>query len=65
MAKEYLKSKKVEYIEKDVTKDAKAYQDILEKSGQLGVPVIEIDNTIIVGFDRPSIDASLREKKLI
>lgn len=59
MAKEYFKSKDLNYEEKDVTTDAQAYHEILEKSGQLGVPVIDINGSIIVGFDKPKIDSAL------
>lgn len=62
MAKEYFKANDVEYETKDVTQDQEAYKEILDKSGQLGVPVIDIDGTIVVGFDRPKIDAVLRDK---
>lgn len=62
MAKEYFKANDVEYETKDVTQDQEAYKEILDKSGQLGVPVIDIDGTIVIGFDRPKIDAVLREK---
>jgi len=64
MAKEYFKMNDVEFSAKDVTQDKEAYQEILDKSGQLGVPVIDIGGTIIVGFDRPKIDAVMREKGL-
>ena len=46
MAKEYLGQKNVEFETKDVTMDANAYQEILDKSGQLGVPVIDINGEI-------------------
>ena len=65
MAKQYLESKNVDYDTKDITTDEESYKEVLDKSGQLGVPVIDIDGTVIVGFDRPKIDAVLREKKLI
>jgi len=65
MAKEYFKSKNIGYDSKDVTADADAYKEILDKSGQLGVPVIDIDGSIVIGFDRPKIDTILREKKLV
>ena len=64
MAKEYFKSKKIDFNDRDVTTDGEAYKEIMDKSGQLGVPVIDIGGTIVVGFDRPKIDAALREKKL-
>ena len=59
MAKEYFKEKKIEYTTKDVTEDQEAYGEILSKSGQLGVPVIDIDGTIIIGFDKKKIDAAI------
>lgn len=65
MAKEYFKSKDIDYDSKDVTADAEAYKEILDKSGQLGVPVIDIEGSIVIGFDRPKIDAALQEKKLV
>ena len=59
MAKEYFKEKNLEYTTKDVTEDQEAYGEILSKSGQLGVPVIDIDGTIIIGFDKQKIDAAV------
>ncbi len=57
--KEYFKSKKVEYTEKDLTQDETAAKWVLENTGQLAVPVVDINGKIIVGFDRPSIDHAL------
>lgn len=57
--KEYFKSKKVEYTEKDLTQDETAAKWVLENTGQLAVPVIDLNGTVIVGFDRPQIDAAL------
>lgn len=65
MAKSYLDSKSIEYDAKDITSDENAYEEILDKSDQLGVPVIDIDGTIIVGFDRNKLDVVLRDKKLM
>ena len=59
MAKEYLKSRKIEYEEFDITSDSDKAQEMINKSGQMGVPVIEIDDKIVIGFDRPKIDAAL------
>jgi glutaredoxin 3 len=42
MAKEYLKSRKIEYEEFDITSDSDKAQEMVNKSGQMGVPVIEI-----------------------
>ena len=65
MVKEYFKAHNVEYTEKDVTADHAAADEMVKKSGQLGVPVIDFDGTIVVGFDRPRIDQLLRDKHLI
>lgn len=57
--KEYLTSKGVTFEEKDLTQDQAATKWVLEKTGQLAVPVTDINGTIIVGFDKPKIDAAL------
>ncbi len=59
LAKQYFKEKGVTYKEIDVASDHKAAEEMVEKSGQLGVPVIDIDGKIIVGFDRPAIEKAL------
>ncbi|MEW5955141.1 MAG: glutaredoxin domain-containing protein [Candidatus Micrarchaeota archaeon] len=63
MAKDYLKKNNFEYEDVDVAADEKRAQEMIDKSGQMGVPVIDIDGKIIVGFDRKAIDASLGIKK--
>ena len=65
MATEYLKSKKVEFSEIDISKDMNAAQWVYDRVGQLATPAIDINGTIILGFDREGIDMALREKKLI
>ncbi|HEX9594608.1 MAG TPA: glutaredoxin domain-containing protein [Candidatus Saccharimonadales bacterium] len=65
MAKEYFKSKNIEFEAKDVTSDAAAFKEFQELEAGMGVPVINIDGKIIVGFDRPNIDLTLREKGLV
>ncbi len=62
MTKEYLKSKKINYAERDITTDQEGMRWVVDHTGQLAVPVIDIDGNVIVGFDRPKIDASLKEK---
>lgn len=57
--KEYLKEKGVEFEDIDVSKDEKSALEMIEKSGQMGVPVIEIDGNIVVGFDKEKIDELL------
>ena len=64
-AKDYFDKIGVKYTDKDVEEDPKAGDESVEKSGQRGIPVIDIDGDIIVGFDRPKIDASLKKHDLI
>ena len=52
MAKEWLKKHDVPYKDVDVGADEKAAQEMIDKSGQMGVPVIDFDGKIIVGFDQ-------------
>lgn len=59
MAKEYLKSKNLSYEEHDVSKDIPKQKEMIEKTGQFGVPVIDIDGKIIVGFDKHKINQLL------
>jgi len=51
MAKDFFKENNVEYTEKNVEIDGEALKEMVKKSGQMGVPVIDIDNQIIIGFD--------------
>lgn len=55
MAKEYFKENNVAYTEYDVASDMEKRKEMIEKSGQMGVPVIDIDGEITVGFDKPRI----------
>ncbi|MBW3003891.1 glutaredoxin family protein [Candidatus Woesearchaeota archaeon] len=53
MAKEFLTENKIEYEERDVSVDQEAAKEMIEKSGQQGVPVILVDEEVVVGFDEP------------
>lgn len=59
MAKEYFKRNNVEYEEHNVNENEEAAKEMIAKSHQLGVPVIDIGGVIIVGFNRPEIDKAL------
>jgi glutaredoxin-like YruB-family protein len=63
-AKQYLDKLGVKYDDKDVDNDQKALEESVTKSGQRGIPVLDIDGDIIIGFDRPKIDAALKAHKL-
>ncbi|MDI6592083.1 MAG: glutaredoxin domain-containing protein [Patescibacteria group bacterium] len=60
---EFLKEHNIEFEEIDVSKDEKAVKELIEKSGQMGVPVIEIDGEIVVGFDKEKISNLLNIKE--
>ncbi|MDQ3123843.1 MAG: NrdH-redoxin [bacterium] len=64
-AMQYLDKLGVKYDVKDVESDRALADESVQKSGQMGIPVIDIEGDIIVGFDRPRIDSSLREHKLM
>ena len=57
--KEWLKKKKVSYQEIDVVENDREREEMIEKSGQMSVPVIDIDGTIIVGFDEKKLEEKL------
>ena len=57
--KEFLKENKIDFEDIDVSKDKKALEEMVNKSGQMGVPVIEIDGEIVVGFDKERISSLL------
>lgn len=50
MAKNFFKDNKVEFEDVDVAVDRVRAQEMVDKSGQMGVPVIDIDGKIVVGF---------------
>lgn len=59
LAKQYFNEKRVRYTEVDVSRDQRAAQDVMRRTGQMGVPVIMINNRPIVGFDKPKINQLL------
>lgn len=58
-AKEFFKENNIEYTDHDVAKDAEKRTEMLERSGQMGVPVIFIDDEMIIGFDENRIKGLL------
>ena len=64
-AMQYLDKLGVKYTYYDIDKDLTKGREVIEKSGQTGIPVLDIGGEIIVGFDRPKIDAALKTKKLV
>jgi len=60
MAKEFLKEHRIEFEDINVQEDPAAGQEMVRKSGQYGVPVIDIEGEIIVGFDKERIKQILK-----
>ena len=63
MLKDYLTDKKVKFRNIDVGMDSKAAKEMVDKSGQMGVPQIEINGRIIVGFDKEELEKELAKVK--
>ena len=59
-AKEFLKENNIKFKDINISEDEKARNDIIERSGQIGVPIIEIGKEIIVGFDEPKLRKVLK-----
>ena len=59
MAKDFFKKNSVEYQELNVAEDEKARSEMIERSGQLGVPVIDIDGELIIGFNEATLKQAL------
>ncbi|OGZ36708.1 MAG: NrdH-redoxin [Candidatus Portnoybacteria bacterium RIFCSPLOWO2_01_FULL_43_11] len=57
--KTFLKEKGIEFEDLDVSIDEKAREEMIEKTGQMGVPVTDIDGEIVIGFDKEKISKLL------
>jgi len=55
MAIEFFTANNIQFTDHDVATDPNAIKEVVEKSGQMGVPVIDVDGNIIVGFDEPKL----------
>lgn len=60
MVKDYLKEKKIEFTDYNVAEDQEKGNEMVEKSGQMGVPVVMIGEEIVVGFNKAKIDELLK-----
>ncbi|WP_119072911.1 glutaredoxin domain-containing protein [Aggregatilinea lenta] len=60
-AKQYLRQQGVRFRDVDVSRDAAAARDMVRRSGQQGVPVIDINGRIVVGFNRAEVDRLLSQ----
>ncbi len=60
LAKEYFKTNNITYTNYDVSTDLEKRQEMIDMTGQLGVPVIRIGNDVIIGFDKAKISSLLQ-----
>ena len=60
MVKKFLKDNNVEFEEIDVAADQEKAKLMVEKSGQMGVPVVEVDDEIVIGFDKEKLKELLK-----
>lgn len=61
-AKEFLTQNKIKFKDIDVSQNQEAADEMVKKSGQMGVPVIDANSTIIIGFDAAALKAALKIK---
>lgn len=59
MLKKYLAEKNITYTDYNVIDDQEKAQEMINKSGQMGIPVIDIDGKLIIGFDQEAINREL------
>jgi glutaredoxin 3 len=64
MVKDWLKDKGVSYDDVNVGTDQDKAKEMMDKSGQMGVPVIDVQGTVVIGFDKPKLESALKEKGL-
>ncbi|MBX4200884.1 glutathione S-transferase N-terminal domain-containing protein [Candidatus Parcubacteria bacterium] len=60
--KEYLKEKNIDFVVSDVSENEKELEKMVAISGQMGVPVVEIGENVVIGFDKQKIDELLNLK---
>lgn len=61
--KQFLNDNKIEFEDLDVSENEEARKEMIEKTGQMSVPVIQIDNEIVVGFNKPKLSQLLGIKE--
>lgn len=64
MAKQYFAENNVAFVEKDVASDQVALEEMLKKSGQMGVPVIDVNGSIVIGYNREELAKLLSPNKM-
>ncbi|WP_319559530.1 glutaredoxin domain-containing protein [Marispirochaeta sp.] len=58
-AKQYFRENKISFTEYNVANDMRRAEEMVKKSGQMGVPVVDVNGRIIVGFNQPEIERAL------
>lgn len=61
LAKEYFRKNNIRYTEYNVAQDQSKAEEMVQKSGQMGVPVIDVNNKVIVGFNQAAIEQALKQ----
>lgn len=59
LTKEFLKEKGIKYVDYNVSADMEKRKEMMEKSGQMGVPVIYVDDEMMIGFDKDKLSSAL------
>jgi glutaredoxin 3 len=59
-AKDWFRQNNIRFSEYDVSRDQRKADEMVRKSGQMGVPVIDVNGRVIVGFNQPEIERALR-----
>lgn len=59
-AKQYFKENRIPFTEYNVAQDQRRAEEMVRKSGQMGVPVIDVNGRIIIGFNQPEIERALK-----
>ena len=60
LAKDWFKKNNIPFTEYNVAKDMKRADEMVKKSGQMGVPVVDVNGKIVVGFNKPAIENALK-----
>ncbi len=63
MVKDYLEEKNISFDDFDISSDKKKRDQMVERSGQMGIPVIDFGKKVIIGFERKEIDSAIEELK--
>ncbi|HDH03926.1 MAG TPA: NrdH-redoxin [Candidatus Campbellbacteria bacterium] len=59
MAKDWLRKNDIDYIEYDVSVNAEKREEVIKKTGQMAVPVIDVEGELVIGFDKPRLSQLL------